>query len=448
MTRNIFPVILFFTTYYCNSQEVADKFESVFVNNHDNFSEVGLVVSISNSDGRIWEKAAGFSDRSFGIKTSADHKFRIGSITKQFTAVAILKLVEEHKLSLDDTVHNYFPDLKGGKQITIEHLLTHTSGISDYTTKPEWLTKYSKLFSDPRDVYDFIKDDNLRFPPGSQYEYNNSGYHLLGLIIENESGMSYSDYLEKVIFDPLEMTNTSSLDSEEVIKNMAKGYDVFGEKISYPDFVHPAQPFSSGSLVSTTGDLHKWYKGLLAGSIISKENLDKAFTPYSLNDSSKTNYGYGWQVQSIDEIPVIHHNGSYPGYISEVHFFPESGVLITALSNAMPLSRLMKELGSVAHGKEVKELKFLELSAEALTGFMNEYANDSENWKFLVEEDSLFYTVNGGPKTKILPVSPTKFYSPDWDIFIEFVANPENWYTSFLLHWNGEKYTYNLKDSK
>lgn len=445
MMKKILPIVLFFGSYSSSSQEIVEKFESVFVNSHNNFPEVGLVVSISNSDGKIWEKSAGLSDRSFEITTSTNHKFRIGSITKQFTAVAILKLVEDQKLSLDETINKYFPELKGGKQITIEHLLTHTSGIQDYTTKPKWLSKYSKLFTDPQEVYDFIKNDSLRFSPGSQYEYNNSGYHLLGLIIQKVSGMSYPDYLQKTILDPLKMNNTLSLDSEEVIKNMAQGYNTFGENVSYPDFVHPAQPFSSGSLVSTAEDLQKWYKGLMDGLIISKDNLDKAFTPFILNNKTETNYGYGWQVQKNDEMTVIYHNGSYPGYISEVHFFPETGVLITALSNAMPLSRLMKDLGTVAHGKEVKELEFLELSTEELTGFTNEYANDSENWKFLVKGTHLFYSVNGGLKTKILPVSPTKFYSPDWDIFIEFVVDTDNNYNSFVLYWNGEKYTYNRK---
>lgn len=445
MFRRCLQIIILLNVFVSQSQEIDARFQKVFENNHNNFPKVGLVVSISNSDSIIWENAAGYSDRSFEIKTSPDHKFRIGSITKQFTAIAILKLAEDNKLSLEDTVQQYFPDLKGGELITIEHLLTHTSGISNYTDKPEWLPKFSKLFTQPVEVYDYIKKDSLRFQPGSKYEYSNSGYHLLGLIIKKVSGMSYSDYLQKNIFGPLEMTNTHSLDSGRVIKSMAKGYNTFGETVTSPEFVHPAQPFSSGSLVSTTNDLQKWYNGLLSGEIIKKENLEKAFKPYTLNDGTKTSYGYGWQIKTIGGLLVLHHNGSYPGYISEVYYFPGSGILITALSNAMPLSKLMKELTAVAHGKEVKELKFLELSEKELSRFTNTYSNDSESWKFTIEDGQLFYSVNKGPSTKILPVSSKKFYSPDWDIFVEFIGDSDKKFSKFLLHWNGEKYHYELE---
>lgn len=444
MFRKFLPLALFFIVVVAHSQEFENRYQKVFENAHNNFPEVGLVVSVSKGDSLIWERAAGYSDRAFEIKTAADHKFRIGSITKQFTSVAILKLAEEHKLSLQDTLIQYFPDLKGGEHITIEHLLTHTSGIMDYTIKPQWAPKFSKLFTSPVEVYDFIKEDSLRFEPGSRYEYNNSGYHLLGLIIEKVSGMSYSDYLQKTIFTPLEMTNTLALDSRRVIKNMAKAYNTFGDTVAYAEFIQPAQPFAAGNLVSTTEDLQKWYNGLLAGEIIKKESLEKAFEPFTLHDGSQTSYGYGWQVRTDNDRTVLHHNGSYPGYISEVHYFPESGILITALSNAMPLSRLMKDLTAVSQGKEVQELHFLELSEDELSGFTNVYANDSETWNFTTEKGQLFYSVNQGPKTRILPVSSKKFYSPDWDIFVEFVADSNKKFSSFLLHWNGEKYPYSL----
>lgn len=446
MSNLLFPILLFSSTYIVNSQYMKTDFQRVFENNHSNFSETGLVVSISNNDSLIWENAAGYSNRSFQIKASPSHKFRIGSITKQFTSIAILKLAEEGTLDLQDSLKDYFPDLKGNYQITIEHLLTHTSGITDYTTKTEWLPKYSKLFTSPNQVYDYIRQDELRFIPGSKYEYNNSGYHLLGLIIEQVSKRSYAEYLNENIFAPLNMANTLVLDSKEVISDMAMGYDIFSDFISYPEYVHPAQPFSSGSLVSTTGDLQKWYTGLFSGKIITKEMLEKACKPFVLNDGTQTNYGYGWQVKNMDDQLVIHHNGSYPGYISEVQYFPETGILITALSNAMPLSRLMKELTALSQGKEVKELNYLELSKAELARFTHKYSNDSEVWNFVLQEGDLHYSVNEGPLTKILPVSPTKFYSPDWDIFIEFIMESNDQCSAFKLYWNGEEYLYKLAE--
>jgi CubicO group peptidase (beta-lactamase class C family) len=221
----------------------------------------------------------------------ADHVMRLGSISKQFTAVGILQLVEDGKIALDDPVTKFFPDYpESGKRITIEHLLTHTSGIPSYTSKPGFLATAGKDIS-VQAMVDSFKNDPLEFEPGTAYKYNNSGYFLLGAIIEKVSGETYAKFVEKRLFTPLGMKDSSYEGYERSQQVRAAGYTQSASGFEPSIRINMTQPYAAGALTSTVDDLAKWDAAINAGKLLKAEHWKRAFTPYKLKNAQDTNYG-------------------------------------------------------------------------------------------------------------------------------------------------------------
>lgn len=430
-------LILLFSLLFSSgyAQRLTNRIDLLVQEHHTSYPNVGLVVSVSKAEEVVFEEAYGYSNQQFQLKAQPQHKFRIGSITKQFTAVAILKLVEQGKISLDDPLQKFFPSFPS--EVNIEHLLSHTSGLMDYADKPDWFPKVSKQDLAPKALAEFIKNDSLNFEPGSRFEYTNTGYHLLGLIIEEVSGTTFAEFLQDEIFGPLEMTESFAHSSNKVKTGMAEGYDFRNGSFYTPEFVHPRQPFAAGNLVSTTADLRKWYRGLFSGKLIKPGTLEKALSHYTLNDSTKTAYGYGWFLDTIQGLQLVSHGSTYPGYTAEVWYFPKTQVLVTALSNSMPLTNLVKRIGLLANLKPLEENEFLELTEQELLPFNATYQKGNDQWIFEVIDDKLYYSRNNSSRYEIKPVKKNLYYSLDWDVFLEF-RDPENGkYNTFVLYWNG-----------
>ncbi|MEG9328404.1 serine hydrolase domain-containing protein [Salinimicrobium catena] len=435
-------LIIFFLFSSGYAQKLTERIDLLVQEHHASYPNVGLVVSASKAEEVVFEDAYGYSNREFQVKAQPQHKFRIGSLTKQFTAVAILKLMEEGKLSLNDPLQKYLPGFPS--EIKLEHLLTHTSGLMDYGNKPDWFPKVSKQDLEPEALAEYIKNDPLQFAPGSRFEYNNTGYHLLGLIIEKLSKKSYEEYLRDEIFEPLEMNDSFAHSSNEVVADMAEGYEVINRKAYAPEFIHPKQPFAAGNIVSTAADLRKWYSGLYSGKIIKPETLEKALTPYTLNDSTKTKYGLGWQVDNLQGLQVVNHGSYYPGYTAEAWYFPETEVLVTAFSNSMPLTNMVKKIGLIANSKPLEKKEFLQLSHKELLPLNATYQKDNDQWKFQVIENKIYYSRNNSSRYEIKPVKKDLFYSLDWDIFLEFKDAENGVYQTYVFHWNGTETEYSL----
>ena len=270
-----------------------------------------------------------------------ESKFRIGSITKQFTAVAILKLHEHGRLNISDTIQKFFPDFPKYQDtitnekhsITIEHLLTHTSGLTD---NYYLLGLLSPRVIYPKDARQFLfldsfKDYPIQFKPGIDHEYSNFGYVLLGLIIEMASGKSYEDYLKENIFYLAGMENTTIDHPSKIIDNRAQGYMMGDSGLINAGDEDLPKAFSAGNIISTVGDLNKWYQALFNYQIISRDLLQKAHKPYTLETGEKINYGYGWGIFLGGRI--IMHNGIIDGFRSNAIFHPSSKILAVLLSN-------------------------------------------------------------------------------------------------------------------
>jgi CubicO group peptidase (beta-lactamase class C family) len=266
----------------------------------------------------------------YGVKNAAkktfndaDTKFQVASITKQFTSTVILKLVELKKMSLTDSLGKYYPGFANGKTITIEQLLTHTSGIHNLTEEPGVVEKTNEA-----EQVAFIKSLEPDFAPGSSWHYSNSGYIMLGYIIQKVSGMSYWQAVSQYIFTPLHM-NSSGFDLAHATVNKAIGYQMLNDNVQQPAALTDSTvPFAAGAIYSTVKDMYQWHLGLQAYKIVGKTLMDKAYIP-----STKNNYGYGWQIDSLYGHRVLSHSGAISGFGSNFARIPEDDICIVVLSN-------------------------------------------------------------------------------------------------------------------
>ncbi len=297
---------------------------------------VGTVAAVVRGNDTLLMKGYGTANVEWDVPMPADAMFEIGSVTKQFTAAAILQLRDAGKLSLDDEITKWLPDFDmRGNNLTVRRLLDHTSGIVGLTEMPEFdLLVWNQRF--PRDsAYALIKRYPFQFPTGTAQMYNNSAYWLAGLVIEKASGMTYEDYVEQRIFAPLGMTRSMYCNSGESVLRRANGYSVQNGAIRRaPTNVH-TWPFAAGSLCSTAGDLVTWVKALHGGKVLSPRSYREMITPATLNDGTPLRYGMGIGVGKDSRgLTYIGHGGSVTGFTAEAGWYPDAQLAVVALTNS------------------------------------------------------------------------------------------------------------------
>lgn len=255
--------------------------------------------------------------------------FRLGSMTKPFTAAAIMLLADEGKLDVTDDITRFLPDYPTqGKTITIENLLTHTSGIKNDTDIPSFVDNVTADLS-VQQLIDFFKDEPLGFDPGSRYAYSNSGYVLLGAIIERISGLSYASFMAQHIFEPLGMTHTAYEGHERGIAKRVEGYN--RDRKAMP--LSMTQPYAAGALVSTVDDLARWNAAIAAGKLLRPETWRQVFTPYTLKNGKTTSYAYGWLIGEVKGRQTVEHGGAIPGFSSYLIRLPQEKIFVSVLTN-------------------------------------------------------------------------------------------------------------------
>lgn len=260
--------------------------------------------------------------------------YKIGSITKQFTAAAILKLVADGKLALDDAVTKHLEDAPDDwKKVTIQHLLNHTSGIPNYTSA-ESFSKVDRLDLSHDQVLDIIKAEPMVLQPGESWDYSNSNYYILGMIIEFISGKNYDEYLSDTFFQPLGMNSTVYCSHSKIIKHRASGYEKTAEHWINAAFISMNPAFSAGGLCSTAEDLATWSEALLGGKVISFEQYRQMTTPEDLADGTPLSYGFGVMTEELLGVKRVVHNGGIPGFSAFVSRYDEYNLHIVVLTNA------------------------------------------------------------------------------------------------------------------
>lgn len=298
---------------------------------------VGNVVAVVRGRDTVLFRAYGKADVEWNVPMTTDAMFEIGSIAKQFTAVAILKLRDEGKLSLDDDITKWLSDFDTrGNRVTLRNLLNHTSGIHDFTETREFPVLVSnRVF--PRDsAYALIKRDAFDFPSGSAQLYSNSGFWLLGLIVEKASGMTYEDYVEQKLFQPLGMTRSMYCNSMENIEHRAHGYGLRDGKLLRAHTNVHTWGFAAGSLCSTAADLITWLKALHGGKVLSPTSYAEMTTPSQLTDWATLRYGMGIGVyKDFNGLQLFEHGGINGGFWTQVSWYPESQTAIVVLQNSI-----------------------------------------------------------------------------------------------------------------
>lgn len=318
-------------------QSKAEKIDEL-MNLHHKFEQFNGAVLVAENGVVIYKKGLGMANMEWDIPNQPNTKFRLGSLTKQFTSMLILQLVEQGKLSLDGKIAEYLPEYpkKSGNKISIHHLLTHSSGIPEYLMIPNFIKEKSRNQYTPTEFISFFKDLPLLFTPGKEFSYSNSGYFLLGVIIEKVSGKSYEQMLQELIFTPLKMKNTGFDHHSTVLKNRASGYVKNGSFYNNAEFIDMSIPFSAGSLYSTVEDLYLWDQALYTNQLISEKSKELLFTPYMPTWGG--GYGYGWHIleKPLDggiNLKVISHTGGINGFSSLISRNPEQKNLVVLLNN-------------------------------------------------------------------------------------------------------------------
>jgi CubicO group peptidase (beta-lactamase class C family) len=314
------------------SQYKAQKIDEL-VNKYNELGQFNGAVLVAENGNIIYSKGIGYADMENKIPNKTDTKFRIASVTKQFTATLIMQLVEKGKIKLDGKLSKYLPYYRKdtGDKITIHQILSHTSGLANYTDNPEFMQDEVKNKVTPKDFVLRYCSAELAFEPGTDWAYSNSGYFILGAIIEEVTGKTYEAVLQENILTPLEMSNSGYENTGKVYDNYAKGYEnLFGE-FKPAKFLDMTIPYSAGSMYSTVEDMYKWDRALYTEKILAKASLEKMFSPV-MND-----YGYGWMIgqQPIGdtEKKVTMHSGGIFGFSSIEIRLVDDGHYIMILSN-------------------------------------------------------------------------------------------------------------------
>jgi CubicO group peptidase (beta-lactamase class C family) len=414
------------------AEDLTSKFET-YMDASGKVDRFSGSVLVSRDGETLFSRGYGLANAEHQVPNTPQTKFRLGSITKQFTAMAILILHEQGKLQLDDPVGKYLDDApKAWEGVTIHHLLTHTSGVPSYTSDPE----YRKKMMMPETVGSMIarfKDKPLNFKPGEKFEYSNSGYFLLGAVIEKVSGEGYEAFLKKAIFDPLGMKDTGYDHPRTVLPSRASGYTRTGEGLENAEYLDMAQPYAAGSLYSTVEDLAKWDRALADGKLIGKESYATMYTPV------KNDYAYGWAVTTRSGRKEVGHGGGINGFATQINRYPDQKVCVVALCNVLPSNpgRVARDLAAIVFGEPYKvpeERKVAKVDPALYDAYAGRYRlGPATELTVTREGDRLMAQPTGQPKLEILPESETEFFIKIVDAKFTFVKDDKGKVTHVVL---------------
>jgi CubicO group peptidase (beta-lactamase class C family) len=372
-------------------------------------------------DGKVLlSKGYGMADLEDDAPNTPQTKFRLGSITKQFTAAAVLLLQERGKLSVQDAVCKYVENCPQAWQpVTIHHLLTHTSGIPNMTSFPEF--QRIKVFpSTPLQSVATFREKPLEFAPGERFNYSNSGYLLLGHIIESVSGKSYADFLRENIFQPLGMKNTDYDLNSAIVKNRAAGYTRGPDGIINAPYIDMTIPHAAGALYSTVEDMYLWDRALYTEKLLSKKSLE------AMNTGFKDGYGYGVGIGEQYGLKVVEHGGGIEGFSTYIARFTNENGTVIVLSNIDRANTAMiaKRLGGMLFADKVNMPSVISVSPQILQQYVGRYqmADNAPTEDISVDGDGLKLKVSGNDEFRLVPVAKDEFVMED-DFAVHFIFN-------------------------
>ncbi|MEO6838072.1 MAG: serine hydrolase [Ginsengibacter sp.] len=439
MKKILILIAVLSVQHCCFAQNDAARIDTL-LNTYSKLSQFNGSALIAKKGAILLSKGYGYRDAETGVLNDAHSVFQLGSVTKQFTSAVILKLQAAHKLSVTDKLSKYFPDYPKGDSITIKELLTHTSGIYDYTHDENFMKNEIAKPKTREQMMALFENKPLDFSPGTSWSYSNSGYSMLGYIIEKVTNTSYEQAILKYIFSPLKMTH-SGFDFTD-LKNPDKttGYYVLNDHDTMrAPIVDSTISFSAGAIYSTTGDLYKWSQALENNTILTASEQNEAYTPV------KNNYGYGWGIDSIDGKRRLSHNGGIPGYITTISRVPADDVTIILLSNAsdQTIGKISKSIYAILYNQkyELPEVKKA-ISLDAAT--MKQYEGEYEIRPGLIvkisAKDSVLIALPTGQSAKTLFAQKKDFFfEKEEDVQLDFTRNDKDEIDGFVFHQSGHE---------
>ncbi|WP_342117581.1 serine hydrolase [Pseudoduganella sp. OTU4001] len=402
----------------------------------------GATVIVTRNGKPVFRKAYGLASVQDNTPMQPEMQLRMGSITKQFTAVGILQLAEQGKLSVKDDIRKYLPDFPDkGKTITIEHLLHHTSGIPNYTSLKAFRGLLGENVSVPQ-VYASFKDEALEFATGERHSYSNSGYFLLGMVIEKLAGAKYQDYVAQNIFDPLGMKDTAYEGSERSDKRRIKGHRLSGKDIVPVSDIDVDIAYAAGALVTTVDDMARWDAAVSSGKLLKAATWSQAFTSCSLPQDAPCNYGYGWNIGTLAGHKMIHHGGSIPGFTAQALRLPDDKVFVAVLTNgnggAVNTPVIAYKTAAIAIGLPFPEFKAVAVAPEALDSFVGTYVSaDKTKRVFKREGDKLTMQRDGRDAATLMAHGPDRFFMDGSLASLEFQRGADGKVQSLLVRQPG-----------
>lgn len=438
MKKLVYPLLLLAILIGCTPAKKDDRIASLeqYLSGHAQHFKFNGNVLVAKNGEVLFKKSFGLADYDAGIPLNDSAVFELASVSKQFTAMGILLLEEKGKLSLQDSLRKFFPELPYSG-ITLHHMLTHISGLPDYMPLFEKTWDKTKIATNADIIALLAKEKPaIHFKPGVKWEYSNTAYALLASIIEKVSGQSLQEYLKAEIFDPLGMTNTriySTRRSGERIPNYAFGYvwseeqkkHVLPDSLPNFDFVYYLDGIQGDGVVNaTTADLLKWDRALALRKGLASSAIEKMFTKHSLADTTdQAYYGYGVFLENGKHGEYITHSGGWPGYTTNLARYPQDDYTIIVLSNNnSPSPPISEALASILYSDTVimpYEHKPITLDSTQLAAFNGKYEFRGQKFEFKTEHDSLFQINENGRRFHLTPESATKVFITGRDIQYE-----------------------------
>lgn len=402
---------------------------------------VGLSIAVARHGEILLEKGYGLADAEHDVPADEETMFRIGSVTKQFTAALVMRLVEQEKLALDDELAEYVPDFPlQGRKVTIEQLLQHTSGIKSYTELGEEWQKVWPLELSHAELLALVDDKPFDFEPGTDWHYSNTGYYLLGMVIEKVSGRSYAEQLRAELCEPLGLARTRYDSNRELIPKRAQGYALEGEWLVNDQILGMAQPGAAGGIVSTAGDLVRWQMALSSGKVVSPESFARMCTPTVLPNGHDTRYGFGLRMPEWAGRRRVEHGGGIFGFNSMLFWLPDEDLHVAVISNGEALSseRLADAIAHAVLGIEPVVVKDERIPAELIERLSGDYAfaGIGMDAKVFEREGQLMLQGTGQGAFRILWQGGLEFRAEfDNEVRLVFAADGE----SLVIHQAGRK---------
>lgn len=405
------------------------------------YLEAGLFsgVILVTKDGKpIFRRAYGLADREWGVPNTIDTHFRIASLTKAFTAAAILQLAEAGKLGLDDPIRRFVPDVPAAwDAITLRRLLQHGSGIINYTALSSYLPKLSRIEHTPAELVALVAPEPLLFEPGTRFEYSNTNYVLLGMAIEAASGLPYARYLQEHILGPLGLKDTDYDDVSVVLPRRAAGYRRGQAQWRNVAPTASSVPYAAGGLYSTVDDLSAWIRALLSDKVISAASREAMFTDGGFG------YGLGWFIGKGNDRRLWSHGGSIPGFLSIADHYPDERLSVIVLANTetAPVQKMSRELAALQFGT-LDRPEAIVLEDMILDRYVGTY-RVGPRYFLTVQRDEgrLLVRATGEPAYPFLPESDRTFFSKVVESRITFETEPDGTRTGLVLHRNGHDWT-------